>query len=211
MNRIKPLRKEKGLSIDQLSAQLKSNGVNISPASISKYERGERKPKIENWIKLANFFNVSVEYLMGLSNSPNNNFDNTFLKEAPYDIDEWNNLFDTNATKISTNLSAEQESAVVSSLETYKSILTALIPYRIDKEKLDTNETEKLKKNNLKMLINIINTLDIDWWPQSRFTTKNNLESPEQKVDTSDPRVQEKLNKILKKINELLKDELKSK
>ena len=62
MNRIKQLRQEKKLSIDQLSNELKKRGVSISPASISKYEREARNPKIENWDALANYFNVSVDY-----------------------------------------------------------------------------------------------------------------------------------------------------
>lgn len=203
-NRIMELRKRKGLTLQQVA-----DAIGVGNNTISRYETGKREPKLKTWEKLANFFNVSVAYLMGISNSPNDGFDEIFIKDAPYDIDEWNNLFDTNAAKISTSLSAEQESNVVSSLTTYKRILIDLIPYVIE-EKLDTNEVEELKKNNLKMLINIINTLDINWWPQSQFTSKNNLESPEEKVDPSDPRVQKKLNKILKKINELLKDELES-
>ena len=162
MNRIRECRRNKKLTLKQLSKELAKKKFKISADALGKYERGEREPKLETWLKLANFFNVSVAYLMGLNNSPNNNFDNIFLKEAPYDIDEWNNLFDTNSTKISTSLSAEQESTVVNSLKTYKSILISLIPYII-KEKLDTNELEKLKKNNLKMLINIVNTLDTDF------------------------------------------------
>lgn len=67
MNRIKKLRQKKGLSIEQLSAELKKKGISISPASISKYERGERNPKIENWQKLANYFNVPMSYLTGVS------------------------------------------------------------------------------------------------------------------------------------------------
>lgn len=72
MNRIKQLRKEKGLSIDQLSDELKKNNTPISPASISKYEREERNPKIKSWEILANYFNVSVPYLQGLSNNKGN-------------------------------------------------------------------------------------------------------------------------------------------
>ena len=202
MNRIRECRRNKKLTLKQLSKELAKKKFKISADALGKYERGEREPKLETWLKLANFFNVSVAYLMGLNNSPNNNFDNIFLKEAPYDIDEWNNLFDTNSTNISTSLSAEQESTVVNSLKTYKSILISLIPYII-KEKLDTNELEKLKKNNLKMLINIVNTLDTDFWPESHITTMDDLEN-------SDLKIQKKLNNILKKINKLLKDELKS-
>lgn len=67
MNRIKQLRQQRGLSIDELSKQLKEKGISISPASISKYERGARKPKIDKWIQLADFFDVPVSYLQGTS------------------------------------------------------------------------------------------------------------------------------------------------
>lgn len=65
MNRIKELRKKADMSIDQLSSELKEKGINISASAIFKYEREKRKPKIETWQKLANYFNVSVPYLQG--------------------------------------------------------------------------------------------------------------------------------------------------
>lgn len=71
MNRIKELREKKGMSIDQLSKELKERGVSISPASISKYEREERKPKIDKWVQLADFFNVPIPYLQGTSDVSN--------------------------------------------------------------------------------------------------------------------------------------------
>lgn len=60
MNRIKELREKKGLSQIQLAKK-----TGISSQSISKYECGERNPKIEKWQKLATFFNVSIPYLQG--------------------------------------------------------------------------------------------------------------------------------------------------
>ena len=60
MNRIKQLRKEKGLSQAQLAKE-----VGISNQIISFYENNKREPKIETWQALANFFNVSVDYLKG--------------------------------------------------------------------------------------------------------------------------------------------------
>lgn len=65
MNRLKELRKKADISIDQLSLELKEKGINISASAISKYEREQRKPKIENWQALADYFNVSVPYLRG--------------------------------------------------------------------------------------------------------------------------------------------------
>ena len=60
-NRIKELRQEKNLSQKDLAKKL-----NISQQAISLYEKGDRKPKLETWQKLADYFNVSVPYLQGL-------------------------------------------------------------------------------------------------------------------------------------------------
>lgn len=59
-NNIRKLRKERRLSIRKLS---KLTG--ISAPTLSRYENGDRYPKIENWQKLADYFGVSVEYLQG--------------------------------------------------------------------------------------------------------------------------------------------------
>ncbi len=61
MNRIKELREKRGLSQAQLAQK-----TGISSQSISKYEHGERNPKIGKWQKLAVFFNVSIPYLQGI-------------------------------------------------------------------------------------------------------------------------------------------------
>lgn len=66
-NRIKELREEQGISIRKLSKLLKEKGLSLSADSIAKYERGVRTPKIENWQKLADYFQVPVPYLMGTS------------------------------------------------------------------------------------------------------------------------------------------------
>ena len=62
MNRIKELRKENGISLNELSLK-----TGISSPTLSRYETGKRKPKIENWQKLADFFEVPVPYITGES------------------------------------------------------------------------------------------------------------------------------------------------
>jgi transcriptional regulator with XRE-family HTH domain len=66
-NRIRKLRQEKGLTLKELSQQLADKGTPLSASSLIKYERGERKPSLETWIKLANFFNVPIAYIQGRS------------------------------------------------------------------------------------------------------------------------------------------------
>lgn len=38
--------------------------------TISRYETGEREPGIEELIKIADFFNISVDYLLGRTDDP---------------------------------------------------------------------------------------------------------------------------------------------
>ncbi|MDK6503150.1 helix-turn-helix domain-containing protein [Lactobacillus crispatus] len=66
MNKLRKLRQNKNLTLNQLSNQLSKNGFNITSDALAKYERGNREPKLETWQKLANFFGVSVGYLQGI-------------------------------------------------------------------------------------------------------------------------------------------------
>lgn len=59
-NRLKQLRKEKRLTLAELGQDL-----DLPKGTLSRYENGIRAPKPETWQALANFFNVSVEYLKG--------------------------------------------------------------------------------------------------------------------------------------------------
>lgn len=65
MNRIKELRKKKGLTLNELS-----ENTNIPAMTLSRYERGVRKLKNDVVINLANYFDVSVEYLKGAWDKP---------------------------------------------------------------------------------------------------------------------------------------------
>ena len=60
--KLKRLRKSRGLSQEQLAAEL-----NVSRQSISKWELGESKPEIENLIALSEFFNVSIDELLKMN------------------------------------------------------------------------------------------------------------------------------------------------
>lgn len=58
--RLKELRKEKGISQLKLAMELNTN-----QNTISRYETGEREPGINELISIADYFNVSVDYLLG--------------------------------------------------------------------------------------------------------------------------------------------------
>ena len=64
--RLRELRKAKGISQLKLAMELNTN-----QNTISRYETGEREPGINELIGIANYFNVSVDYLLGRTDNPN--------------------------------------------------------------------------------------------------------------------------------------------
>ncbi len=61
--RIKELMQEKGIQQQQMAELL-----NVSRASIYKYQQGKAEPNIETLIKIADYFDVSLDYLCGRQN-----------------------------------------------------------------------------------------------------------------------------------------------
>ena len=60
--RLKELRKEKKISQLKLAFDL-----NMNQNTISRYENGEREADYETLIKFADYFDVSLDYLLGRS------------------------------------------------------------------------------------------------------------------------------------------------
>lgn len=79
--RIEILRKSKGLSQGKLEKQL-----GFSNGSISKWKNST--PKVERLQKLADFFGVSVEYLMTGKEDEQKEKDNTDLKQKYRELEE---------------------------------------------------------------------------------------------------------------------------
>ena len=60
-DRLKELRTEKGVGQIELA-----KAINVSNGIISLWENGLREPKLSNLIALAKYFEVSLDYLVGL-------------------------------------------------------------------------------------------------------------------------------------------------
>jgi len=56
----KELREESGLTQTEFAQEL---GINKS--NVTRWENGQRKPDAENLYKLAKYFDVTIEYLLG--------------------------------------------------------------------------------------------------------------------------------------------------
>ncbi len=65
-DRLKRLRLEKKLTQEELGKK-----INVTKVSISGYENGNRTPDTETLQKLADFFNVTTDYLLGRTDDPN--------------------------------------------------------------------------------------------------------------------------------------------
>ena len=62
---IRNLRKQKGLTQTQLADEL-----NVEFSNVSKWELGKNDPSKELIAKMAKLFNVSIEYLLGITDNP---------------------------------------------------------------------------------------------------------------------------------------------
>lgn len=81
MNRIREIRKSKKMSQKEIAIDLK-----FSQASISEWEIGKSNPSTANAMKLAEYFGVPLDYLMGLSDDDGQN------KNAPIDFGAISNI-----------------------------------------------------------------------------------------------------------------------
>lgn len=59
-NRLQKMRERR-----RISRSVMSELCGLSKSVISKYERGERQPKLETLVILADFFECSIDYLVG--------------------------------------------------------------------------------------------------------------------------------------------------
>ena len=61
-NRLREIRLSKDLTLKKVA-----DDIGISENGLCNYELGKREPKLKTWIKLSDYFNVSVSYLQGLT------------------------------------------------------------------------------------------------------------------------------------------------
>ncbi|MBQ3230728.1 MAG: helix-turn-helix transcriptional regulator [Clostridia bacterium] len=67
--RLKELRKLRKISQLKLAMDL-----NMNQNSISRYETGEREADYDTLIKFADYFDVSIDYLLGRTDNPKTNY-----------------------------------------------------------------------------------------------------------------------------------------
>lgn len=76
MIRIKELRTQMHKSLRDVASEL-----NISYSSLSKYERGVQQPSYETLMKMADYFNVTTDYLIGYTDIRTKNIEDKAIVE----------------------------------------------------------------------------------------------------------------------------------
>ena len=123
---IKRMRRKRNLTQEEMAAHL-----GISFQSVSKWERGDGYPDITMLPALANYFGISVDELLGMSE---------IAKKAQYD--EINRMWDENNKK---GLHSENVELMRQSLKTFPNNALLLVQLSTSLEKLEGTDEEKLK------------------------------------------------------------------
>ena len=98
-NILRQLRSEKNISTYKLADIL-----HVSRSSISNYETGIRTPSYELLVEIANFFNVSIDYLLGRTSD---------RRTANQILEEYSVICDVK------NLNKNQKDFIVNFIKTY--------------------------------------------------------------------------------------------
>ena len=147
--KLKKLRKDKDLTLQDIR---ETTGIN--EGYLSKLERGIKKnPTIDVLEKLANYFNVSVDYLLGKSN-----------KRLPYDFFSFNKFLESNLTLDNINENKKEIKLIFRfhfgikkpSLEMAKIVLVLNLKNQNSYEEAEKALEEKLSDDQIEQLINEI-------------------------------------------------------
>ena len=162
--RLEDLRKEKKLSFEHLSKQLAERGVSISHTNLKNYEINDplhplygrtRSMSIEYLVAFADFYDVSVEYLLGLSNSRKQEYNNISEQLGLCDgaIEELIRCKEKSGSKEDPKMYAQQDTAILNDfltsmefeivMEKVKQSLFAYYLYTLSRNDLATRRREQ--------------------------------------------------------------------
>ena len=80
-DRLRKLRKNKGIKQEELA-----NIIGVDKSTISLYEIGKNDPSDKVKIEIAKYFNISLDYLMGVIDEPVHYYRNDLFLKLPNDM-----------------------------------------------------------------------------------------------------------------------------
>ncbi|WBW95283.1 helix-turn-helix domain-containing protein [Oceanirhabdus sp. W0125-5] len=81
-DRLKYLRENKQLLSKEFAKEM-----NVEPATVTNWEKGKRFPKDDMLVKIADYFDVTLDYLLGRTDSSNIKTIDTNFKDDQYTIE----------------------------------------------------------------------------------------------------------------------------
>lgn len=165
MNRIKELRKDRKITITELSEALK-----IPQSTLTNYENGKRSPRDEEtWEKLANYFGVSVPYVMGLNDIGIEEIKEVFLEndgELLYEnLDYLEDFLESNDFEIQQLVTSQFEDTLDSLIKNKKAtfffteLLFMLQNYQQCAGFKDEENKKLLERSTIKQLIHCLDEI----------------------------------------------------
>lgn len=206
------LRKKKGLSQKQVCAEL-----GISQALLSHYEKGIRECGLGFLVKLAEFYSVSVDYLLGRTPNPNG------ASESGEEIPEIDELEDVNRTRGNTYCMLNRK-LIVNSTAVIYSLLSEINNKKLSKAVSDYlsvaeysvfRKIYSLKENNPDDIFTLRNSsteaycnasLSLNEARIADIKSNSNIEG----IDLSADILSEKFNESYSSLNQLIKNAEKS-
>ena len=167
--RLKNLREDKNIKQKDLALYL-----DVSSSTIGKYEVGKREPNIEKLNKIADYFNVSIDYLVGRTEKKMPYSVKNYFQE---DIDELKETFDLSKEQIQSIKFSQLESFIEKEFGEEIPVLEEL------KTKLyedDNFQLEDYTDDELRKTINLLSSSDDIKLSESLFNNnkiKNQIKS----------------------------------
>lgn len=146
--RLKLLREEKDLSQEEMG-----HSFNLKQSSFSCYENNTKQPSIDTLIKLADFFNVSIDYLVGRSDS----YDPEYVAdgEKPY-LPAVFEVIKNKVSGLDKELFSILQDVIVNCSPEQKSDLLVLIKVLIKQFDNQPLKKRKIKKNDANQKENVV-------------------------------------------------------
>lgn len=142
-NRIKEIRLSQHKTQKDLAKLL-----GVSEQAIAYYEKALREPPLKTWIKLANFFHVSVSYLQGVTDYNNtggwiNSYDDDAVQIFSNALGDFQKTFTNNKQN---DLTDHEKMRMVNILLSLKNFLNKSIPQKTDEFNLSHKKHEIINK-----------------------------------------------------------------
>lgn len=171
MNRLKKLRKQNHYTLQNIA-----DAIGVSNGTVANYENGKREPKLAMWQKLADYFDVDIGYLQGVTDYENAN--DLINKIASIENSEEKIKFIKSLNSKDIRLIASANSQKVDNPDTLKTIIKILLTDTSKYSKQFANILEVIDKDIYSRTLTKLAQRDddIDEDEEINITYKNELE-----------------------------------